>query len=519
MNNENAKIPAFRELETLQKPTTTSVERPIFPDFSPNFPRFSPFFTVEELQNASLTFYLRDKNSNKPTPIIARIKIGAHTYRHNTTVKIHPALWDNDNHKCFELGDANETQRRLISRLDLSFREMLHYICKERYDLTEAEMKKKIANIFNSGTHPRSTVGRKKNAPATDVIRALHIQADKRIQSTARTYHTTISRFEQFLKDTDTAPELNNCTYALMYQYRDYLSQQDNVSFGWAKECLGKAITMLKELGDNPIYEYEFDPRITALKINRNKDERNADDIQAKHIIITPQQVKALQALDLPTLYQQQVRDLFLLQLFVGCRHSDLTQVIDRSKLVYISGKPLVKYLDRKEGSRKKKVKYCHAPLYLHPDAFTLWDRLSQSEIIVNLNDVNTYNQTLKKICKGCAAFQSKVTYKGARNETVIKYQWQLCTSHAARHTFITRCGETLTPDEITFFTGHANAECIKSTYLHYTDTVINGQLSAISAKFEAAQQPSTSDLIAQFAALTPQQQTQLLGTLSQRQM
>ena len=513
MTDTTVKNPALRELEPLQKPTTASVEPPIFPEFS-------PFFTVEELQNASLTFYLRDKNSDKPTPIIARIKIGTETYRHNTAVKIHPALWDNHNHKCFELGDANEPQRRLISRLALSFREMLHYICTQRdtTSITEAEMKKKIANIFSS---PRSsTPGRKKNAPSTNVIRALHTQADKRIQSTARTYHTTISRFEQFLKDTNTAPDLHNCTYALMYQYRDYLSQQDNVSFGWAKECLGKAITMLKELGDNPIYEYEFDPRITALKINRNKDERNADDIQAKHLIITPQQVKALQALDLPTLYQQQVRDLFLLQLFVGCRHSDLTQVIDRSKLIYISGKPLVKYLDRKEGSRKKKVKYCHAPLYLHPDAFTLWDRLSQSEIIVNLNDVNTYNQTLKKICKGCAAFQSKVTYKGARNETVIKYQWQLCTSHAARHTFITRCGETLTPDEITFFTGHANAECIKSTYLHYTDTVINGQLSAISAKFEAVtQQPSTSDLLAQFAALTPQQQAQLLGTLSQRQV
>lgn len=514
MNNETAKNPAFRELEALQKPTTTSVKS----DFSPFF---SPFFTPGELQNASLTFYLRDKHSDKPTPIIAHVKIGSQTYRHNTGIKIHPALWDNDNHKCFELGDANESQRRLISRLDLAFREMLHYICTQRdtTSITEAEMKKKIANIFNSSTHPRSTAGRKKNAPSTNVIRALHTQADKRIASTARTYHTTINRFEQFLKDTDTAPDLQNCTYALMYQYRDYLSQQDHVSFGWAKECLGKAITMLRELGDNPIYEYEFDPRITALKINRNKDERNADDIQAKHLIITPQQVKALQALDLPTLYQQQVRDLFLLQVFVGCRHSDLSQVIDRSKLVYISGKPLVKYLDRKEGSRKKKVKYCHAPLYLHPDALALWERLSTADIVVNLSDVNTYNQTLKKICKGCVAFQSKVTYKGARNEAVTKYQWQLCTSHAGRHTFITRCGETLTPDEITFFTGHANSECIKSTYLHYTDTVINGQLSAISAKFEAVAQHSTSDLLAQFATLTPQQQTQLLQMVSQRQV
>ncbi len=514
MSQKTAKIPDVR---TIESPSHT----PANPQNSPIFPVFSPFFPLADLQNASITFYLRDKHAQKPTPIIARIVIGSHTYRHNTTVKIHPALWDNENHKCFELGDANEPQRVLISRFALSFRETLHYICTQRTPITEGEMKKKIASIFH--TTAGRTAGRKKNAPSTNVIRALHAAADKRISSTARTYNTTINRFEQFLKDTDTAPELHKCDYALMYQYREYLTALDGISYGWAKECLGKAITLLKELADNPAYEYEFDPRIATLKINRNKDERNADDIQSKHLIITPQQTAALQALELPTLYQQQVRDLFLLQLFVGCRHSDLSQVIDRSKLVYISGKPLVKYLDKKEGSRKKKVKYCHAPLYLHPDAFTVWERLSTAEIVVNLNDVNTYNQTLKKICKGCDAFQNKVVYKGARNEEVTKYQWQLCTSHAARHTFITRCGETLTPDEITFFTGHANAECIKSTYLHYTETVINGQLSAISAKYEAAQQtaqqPSTNDLLAQFAALTPQQQAQLLGTLSRAQV
>lgn len=508
MTHDTAKIPAIRTIGT---PSNA----PANPQKSPIFPEFSPFFTLGEIQTATLTFYLREKNSDKPTPIIARIKIGSRTYRYNTTVKIHPALWDNANHKCFELGDANESQRRLIHQFGVVFQQILHYICKQRIAPTEAEMKKKFANIFST-THS-STAGRKKNTPPTNVIRALHAQADKRIASTARTYRTTINRFEQFLKDTDTAPELHNVDYALMYQYRDYLTQQEDVSFGWAKECLGKAITMLKELGDNPAFEYEFDPCITTLKVNPHKDKRTADDIQAKHLIISPQQIKALQALALPTLYQQQVRDLFLLQTFVGCRHSDLPQVIDRSKLVYISGKPLVKYLDRKEGSRKKKVKYCHAPLYLHPDALALWERLSTADIVVNLADVNTYNQTLKKICKGCEAFQHKVTYKGARNEDVTKYEWQLCTSHAARHTFITRCGETLTPDEITFFTGHANAECIKATYLHYTDTVIYGQLSAISAKFEAAQQPSTNDLMAQFAALTPQQQAQLLGMLSPR--
>ncbi len=516
MTHETTKIPAVRTIETPSATPATAQKSPIFPEFS-------PFLTLGEIQNATLTFYLRDKNSDKPTPIIARIKIGSRSYRYNTAVKIHPALWDNANHKCFELGDANESQRRLIHQFGVVFQQILHYIYIQRKttSVTEEEMKKKIASIFS--TTRSNTSGRKKNVPSTNVIRALHAQADKRITSTARTYHTTIGRFERFLKDTDTAPELHNVDYALMYQYRDYLTQQEDVSFGWAKECLGKAITMLKELGDNPAFEYEFDPRITTLKITPNKDERNADDIQAKHLIISPQQIKALQALELPTLYQQQVRDLFLLQIFVGCRHSDLSQVIDRSKLVYIKGKPLIKYLDRKEGSRKKKVKYCHAPLYLHPDALALWERLSTADLVVNLTDVNTYNQTLKKICKGCEAFQRKVTYKGARNEDVTKYEWQLCTSHAARHTFITRCGETLTPDEITFFTGHANAECIKATYLHYTDTVINGQLSAISAKFEAAQQPtqqpSTSDLLAQFAALSPQQQAQLLGTLSQRQV
>lgn len=510
MTHETTKIPAVRTIETPSATPATAQKSPIFPEFS-------PFLTLEEIQTATLTFYLREKNSDKPTPIIARIKIGSRTYRYNTAVKIHPALWDSKQHKCFELGDANESQKKFISRLELAFGEIKQYFCTRHTSITEANLKNTLNDLFHKSNSKAAL--RRKNAPYTNVIRALHAQADKRITSTARTYHTTIGRFEQFLKATDTAPELHNVDYALMYQYRDYLTQQDNVSFGWAKECLGKAITMLKELGDNPAFEYEFDPRIATLKITPHKDERNADDIQAKHLIISPQQIKALQALELPTLYQQQVRDLFLLQIFVGCRHSDLSQVIDRSKLVYISGKPLVKYLDRKEGSRKKKVKYCHAPLYLTPDALALWERLSTADIVINLTDVNTYNQTLKKICKGCEAFQRKVTYKGARNEDVTKYEWQLCTSHAARHTFITRCGETLTPDEITFFTGHANAECIKATYLHYTDTVINGQLSAISAKFEAAQQPSTNDLMAQFAALSPQQQAKLLGTLSQLQM
>lgn len=513
MTDTTVKNPAFREL-------VTPSNAPATPSNAPIFPEFSPFFTPEELQNASLTFYLRDKNSDKPTPIIARIKIGTETYRHNTAVKIHPALWDNHNHKCFELGDANEPQRRLISRLALSFGEILHYICTQRDTPTKEEVRMKVANIFSS---PRSsTAGRKKNAPNANVILELHKAADTRRPSTARQYHLCVKAFEKYLKETDIAPELHNVDYALMFHYRNYLTQQDT-SFCWAKERLSKIVTLLKDLASNPAFEYEFDHRITTLQISNTKEGRYADDIQAKHLIFTPQQIKALQALELPTEYQQQTRDLYLLQIFVGCRFSDLSQVLDRSKLVKIDGKPYVKFIDRKEGRNKKTVKYCHAPLWLNPDAFALWDRLTQTEIIANLTQVACYNQALKTICKRCDALQAKVTYLDARNKQVTKYQWQLCSSHAARHTFITNCGKTLTPDQISFFTGHASPDVIKSTYLHYTDSVVNSQLTAIGRKFEQAQPPtqppSTSDLLAQFAALTPQQQAELLGTLSQCQM
>ena len=109
--------------------------------------------------------------------------------------------------------------------------------------------------------------------------------------------------------------------------------------------------------------------------------------------------------------------------------------------------------------------------------------KLTFNPIIINITDTNYFNRMLKRIAKKSGAFNDISTYINARGKEVTEPQYKRIKSHSGRHTFITKWSSILSPQEIIFFTGHADTDCIENNYLHRTENVINSQLSRITNK------------------------------------
>lgn len=437
----------------------------------------------------SIHFYLSNAKQSTPSPIFAVIRIYNKVYKVRLGVKCLPSAWDKKAQLCTIQPSQNEYVRNnhaianeKIMQFRQSFNEFLAYVCHQNnlINLKELIMKEKI-----------KIEKKNKSGNARELINAFNSHNASKSESTAKTYNVYLKNFRKYLSENVIKETFENMTYLNIFNYARYL-EDNNMMYEVARNYLNYVIKALKEFSKDPNLNYDLDPKITQVEINKALDDRTYEDKAKKHLILSDEQIRAFKEVEIKLDTHKELineweltRKLFILKLYTGIRISDFDKLLNSDNYTEIDGKPFIQFIDKKEGIRSKQPKKVSIPL-INDEAKQLWEELNKltASEIKELCGSYSYNRRIKAIAKQSGAFNRFVEYN-AKGKAIRKYEYELLSSHDSRHTFITNLGVNngLSSEEISYITGHRNTKSIDETYLHISDEANNKRVAKVVNK------------------------------------
>lgn len=437
----------------------------------------------------SLHFYLSNAKQSTPSPIFAVIRIYNKVYKVRLGVKCLPSAWDKKAQLCIIQPSQNEYVRsnhaianEKIMQFRQSFNEFLAYVCNQNnlYNLKELVMKEKI-----------KIEKKNKSVNARELINAFNSYNASKSESTAKQCAVYLKRFRKYLSENEIKEAFENMTYLNIFNYARYL-EENNMMYDSAKGYLNYVIKALKEFSKDPNINYDLEPKITQVEINKALDNRTYEDKAAKHLILSDEQIKAFKEVEIKLDTHKELiqeweltRKLFILKLYTGIRISDFDKLLNPNNYTEIDGKPFIQFIDKKEGKRSKKPKKVSIPL-INAEVDELWKALKDLDMnfIKKIATKERMNRRIKEIAKQSGAFNNIVEYN-EKGKTIRKYEYELLSSHDSRHTFITNLGVNngLSSEEISYITGHRNTQSIDKTYLHISEEANNKRVAKVVNK------------------------------------
>ena len=137
-----------------------------------------------------------------------------------------------------------------------------------------------------------------KSGNARELINAFNSYNASKSESTAKQCAVYLKRFRKYLKENEIKETFENMTYLNIFNYARYL-EDNNMMYDSAKGYLNYVIKALKEFSKDPNVNYDINPKITEVEINKALDNRTYEDKAAKHLILSDEQIKALKRLKL----------------------------------------------------------------------------------------------------------------------------------------------------------------------------------------------------------------------------
>lgn len=161
--------------------------------------------------------------------------------------------------------------------------------------------------------------------------------------------------------------------------------------------------------------------------------------VKSTHCYLNVNDLKKLEGLQGLTKSQQDIRDIFLLQAWTGCRLSD-AQILSKEN---INGN-ILSYTSLKTQT--------FASLPIKPIVAQIIERLPQIRVFTKAN----YNRTLGIICEMAGIDELINLTKGGKRISIKKYEG--VSSHTARRSFATNLYEAgIEINKISYIMGHSN--------------------------------------------------------------
>lgn len=378
----------------------------------------------------SLHFNLRSPKTDKPTPIYAVVRINRAQIKIPTNVRVYPSHWDKKKEQALissSLGHTdnqnNRTTNRKLSAMRLVFADFLQYIIDN--EVAESAFVSILKDKFNVKTNMKKKV---KNA-LLELGRLIEEQPMS--EDSRRQYRCTLKSFEDFITETKGTRIIgwDEFTYALIIDYRDWFSRkvevhritkervrlEDNTVA--AKMNFLYTILTYAERKDLIDLQKTKICKLKSIKFKKTKCEEN-------QIYLSDEDVNRLFNLQLEGI-EKQVRDLFIFQIEVGQRYSDINGLVveERSKDIVIIQKKSRKRID----------------IQLTDTAFEI---ISRYDFHLPTIPNQKCNKLLKEIAKK-AKITAKMEICETRGGEQYRYKaeaWQLIGTHTARRSFVSNC-------------------------------------------------------------------------------
>ena len=272
-------------------------------------------------------FHLRKPKANKPTNIYLVCRINGKQVKLSTGVKVYPEHWNEEKQEAYiscrlsELDNRNNTiTNEKLTELKVSFVEYKYYLCQHPNEMEQG------VELLRKFIYKDTMVKKQETENAIHWLRNAII-ADKNIgESTRADYIKQIKFFEIFLNETGRCPiSFSDINLPLIKGYELYLLNKDVGKGKTTKTTtvgnkVEKIICILKRAEQQGM----IDIHESKLDKYKKPQSRQGDE---NEIYLTEDEIDKIYALRL-TGREEEVRDLFVLQCWIGQRFSD-TQAIN----------------------------------------------------------------------------------------------------------------------------------------------------------------------------------------------
>ncbi len=377
----------------------------------------------------TLHFNLRSPKSDKPTPIYAVVRIKSVQIKIPTNVKVYPFHWDKKKEQALvssALGNSENKNNRIanlkLSSMRLGFAEFLQYIIDS--EVAEANLCTLLKDKFNVKT----IMKKKQNAL---LVLGHLIDEHSMKESSKRQYHCTLKSFEEFIKEKTGKSILgwDDFSLALITEYRDWFSghvevhkitrERVRIEDNTVTNRMKSLYTILTYAEHKDLLDLQK-TKIAKLKATKSKMTK----CEENQIYLKEEEINRLFKLKLDGI-EQQVRDLFVFQIEVGQRYSDVNglKAEPDNKSIHIIQRKTGKGIDIQLTDTAYQI------LSKYQFCLPCIDNAKTNKLIKMIANKAKINRNLE-ICEIRAGEQYRYHVEA----------WQLIGTHTARRSFVSNC-------------------------------------------------------------------------------
>lgn len=369
-------------------------------------------------------FSLREPKVDRPTNIYLVCRINKKQVKLATGVKVYPEHWNKEKQEAYvscrltELDNINNVvTNEKLAELRVAFNEFKRYICGNPKDLDDS------LDILKKYVYKEDYMNAHEHENAIHWLRNTLI-ADRTIKDSTRSdYVKQIKFFEEFLQETSRYPiSFDDINLPLIKDYETYLFNKPVGKGNTTKTTtVGNKVEKIIVILRRAEQQGKIDIHGVGIDKYKKPQSRQGND---NDIYLTEDEIAKIYALEL-TGREEQVRDLFVLQCWIGQRFMD-TRAINEG-IISDDGKII-------EIVQEKKTHKVSIPLL--PIAREILDKYKGSFPIFTNQTALNY---LKKIGEkaGIRRLHNVTDDRGGEVVTKRVPAYELIGTHTARRSFI----------------------------------------------------------------------------------
>ena len=461
---------------------------------------------LNNVNNVSLNFNLREPKGNKATNVYAIIRLGKNQLKLPTKCKVNSWQWDKKKQLPIIIGNITVTDYRnnlkvftILSKIRLDILKYYSYLCTSSENVTVEELKDSIRKIvisiindddMNDNNLSKSVVRTPKASTlinkAFDLYYGTYHKSTKEVSKSREK-----GKLDAFIAycDEKGLNKTSSLSQKGLNKYQQYLINRSmelgvkgdsNRTINTKCQIIARMINFM--VGNENFSRYKLSKvEYQAL------EEYHAKGEDKKRRPLTNEELDKLMSCDILNNREKEYRDLFILECNAGYRVSDTPKLFSPSLQRFHSkgGNEYLTIVPKKE-----ETKNIIAVIWLNKTVKTILERYKNGFKYADINKTHysrnlIYN--LRNIFEkaGLDSTEKWIDAKGNQHEDKL---YDIVGSHFARYTFIYHglFDYGFTPEELKDFTGHADDTMINEVYKVYSEedivTVANKALNRVMA-------------------------------------
>ena len=461
---------------------------------------------LNNVNNVSLNFNLREPKGNKATNVYAIIRLGKNQLKLPTKCKVNSWQWDKKKQLPIIIGNITVTDYRnnlkvftILSKIRLDILKYYSYLCTSSENVTVEELKDSIRKIvisimidddMNDNNLSKSVVRTPKASTlinkAFDLYYGTYHKSTKEVSKSIEK-----GKLDAFIAycDEKGLNKTSSLSQKGLNKYQQYLINR-SMELG-VKGDSNKTINTKCQIIARMINFMVGNENFSRYKLSKVEyqalEEYHAKGEDKKRRPLTNVELDKLMSCDILNNREKEYRDLFILECNAGYRVSDTPKLFSPSLQRFHSkgGNEYLTIVPKKE-----ETKNIIAVIWLNKTVKTILERYKNGFKYADINKTHysrnlIYN--LRNIFEkaGLDSTEKWIDAKGNQHEDKL---YNIVGSHFARYTFIYHglFDYGFTPEELKDFTGHADDTMINEVYKVYSEedivTVANKALNRVMA-------------------------------------